>query len=92
MGRTRRTGDTSRFPFRNCERNPLARVLSRGWLLVLISVLATLLVPTGTAAAADHMLPLASPGPSATAQYLQPLVEALGGSGIPQHARLHDVD
>ena len=55
------------------------RVLSRGWLLVLISVVATLVVPVPAAAAVDDVLLLAEAGPSGTPMYLQPLVETAAG-------------
>ena len=55
------------------------RVLSRGWLLVLLSVVATLLVPTGRAMAADDVVLLAEAGSSDRPMYLQPLVETPAG-------------
>ena len=64
------------------ERNLLTvRVLSRGWLLVLsCSVLATLLVPAGSAAAADDVVLLAElAAASDSPQYLQPLGADVGG-------------
>jgi hypothetical protein len=55
------------------------RALSRGSLVAVLSVLATLLVPTGSAAAADNVYALYTPGASDVPQYLRPLVQTAAG-------------
>ena len=55
------------------------RVLSRGWVLVVMAVLAGLLVAPTPAAAADDVYLLAPAGDTSTPQYLRPLVQTAAG-------------
>lgn len=55
------------------------RTLARGWLIALLSVVATLLVPVPATAAVGDVYLLAAAGPSGTPQYLRPLVQTAAG-------------